>query len=240
MRYRCFSFVLVVIAMISYAMPSQAQQQEDIVDRLNASLGVFLPNQYQTTVKNFVMNSKILSDKDAQTFTELFIKEQMNTNWGIDKQNQLLFIWDAVYGQILNNKQLYTGEDGNQARLDEFEKVMEKAEACGKKYNEGFKAYMKQRSADAERRSAEAQRRSAEAQKRSAEARQKSVEITRKGISALISYWKLCKEYPNAVDINELDETKKYAKYVLNCCNEYNIDYKKELTPEILKFYGIE
>ena len=226
MRYRCFSFVLVVIAMISYAMPSQAQQQEDIVDRLNASLGVFLPNQYQTTVKNFVMNSKILSDKDAQAFTELFIKEQMNTNWGIDKQNQLLFIWDAIYGQIHNNKQLYTGEDGNQTRLDEFEKVIEKAEECEKKYNAEFRAYMRKMSA--------------EAKQMSAEAKQMSAEITLRGISQLISYWKLCKEYPNAVDINELGETKKYAKHVINNCNKYNIDYKKELTPEMLKFFGIE
>jgi hypothetical protein len=51
------------------------------VDRLNTSLGVSLPSQYQTTVKNFVKNSKILSDQDAQTFTEQFIKDQMKTSW---------------------------------------------------------------------------------------------------------------------------------------------------------------
>ena len=155
MKQHLLGILLAVAACFGVHYPTLAQNTNDIVDRLNTSLGVSLPSQYQTTVKIFVKNSRILSDKDAQTFTEQFIKDQMKTSWGINKQNQLIFVWDAVYGQILNNKQLYTGEDGNQARLDEFEKVMEKAEACGKKYNEGFKAYMKQRSAEAQKRSAE-------------------------------------------------------------------------------------
>ena len=155
MKQHLLGILFAVAVCFGAHLPALAQNTKDIVDRLNTSLGISLPSQYQTTVKNFVKNSKILSDKDAQTFTEQFIKDQMKTSWGINKQNQLLFIWDAVYGQILTNKQLYTGEDGNQIRLNEFEKVMEKAEACGKKYNEGFKAYMKQQSAKARQLSAE-------------------------------------------------------------------------------------
>ena len=133
MKQHLLGILLAVAVCFGANLPAQAQNTKDIVDRLNTSLGISLPSQYQTTVKNFVKNSKILSDKDAQTFTEQFIKDQMKASWGINKQNQLLFVWDAVYGQILNNKQLYTGEDGNQTRLNEFEKVMEKAEACGKR-----------------------------------------------------------------------------------------------------------
>ncbi len=147
MKQHLLGILLAVAVCFGANLPAQAQNTKDIVDRLNTSLGISLPSQYQTTVKNFVKNSQILSDKDAQAFTEQFIKDQMKTGWGINKQNQLLFVWDAVYGQILTNKQLYTGEDGNQTRLNEFEKVMEKAEACGKKYKEGFKTYMKQQSA---------------------------------------------------------------------------------------------
>ena len=225
MRYRCFSIVLVVIAMFSCTMSSQAQQQEDIVDRVSKAVGVRMPSEYEANIRENEEFMDLFDYQKASNFTEQFIKDQMSTDWGIDKQNQLLFIWDAIYEQVTKN-QIYTGEDGNSQRLKEFEKVMEITEECGKKYKAEFRAYMRKLYV--------------EIKQRSAEARQKSVEITRKGISALISYWKLCKEYPNAVDINELDETKKYAKYVLNCCNEYNIDYKKELTPEILKFYGIE
>ena len=227
MKQHLLGILLAVAACFGVHHPTLAQNTKDIVDRLNTSLGVSLPSQYQTTVKNFVKNSKILSDQDAQTFTEQFIKDQMKTSWGINKQNQLLFVWDAVYGQILTNKQIYTGEDGNQARLDEFEKVMEKAEACGKKYNEDFKAYMKQRSA--------------EARQQSAEAVQRSVILTYGGLYQLISYYSLWKVAPeSARKESELNETKEYCKYEIKNCQKYNIDYQSLLPLEVQKFYDIE
>lgn len=217
---------VIIIACICSLQPTQAQNTSDIVDRLNASLGVQLPSQYQTTVKNFVKYSKILSDKDAQTFTEQFIKDQMKTDWGINKQNQLLFIWDAVYGQIIKDKQLYTGEDGNQARLDEFEKVMEKSEDCGKKYNDSFKAYMRQRSAEADRRSAEAD--------------QSRVIYVYAGLCQVISYYSLWNVAPESAKIeSELKETKEYFKYVIKECKEFNIDYQSLLPTEVQRFYDL-
>ena len=214
---------------------------QDLVDKVSQAVGVELPSEYKGKVKNFVMNSKILSYKDAQTFTELFIKEQMNTNWGINKQNQLLFIWDAIYEQI-TKKNFYDGEDGNKQRLDNFEKALDNIEACGKKYKQDFTAYM-------EKQSAEAKKQSAEAKKQSAEAKKQSAEVTKAGLSQITRYYNLCKEYPTAIDNEELEETKKYAKHVIQNCKEFNLDYKailrKELGNEqkvkdILKFYGIE
>ena len=226
MKQHLMGILLAVAACFGVHHPTLAQNTKDIVDRLNTSLGVSLPSQYQTTVKNFVGNNRVLANKNANTFTEQFIKDQMKTNWGINKQNQLLFIWDAIYGQILN-KQLYTGEDGNQARLNEFEKVIEKAEACGKKYKEGFHAYMEQRSAEADRRSAEAV--------------QRSVISTYGGLYQLISYYSLWKVAPeSARKESELNETKEYCKYEIKNCQKYNIDYQSLLPLEVQKFYDIE
>ena len=242
MKQHLLGILLAVAVCFGAYLPAQAQNTKDIVDRLNTSLGISLPSQYQTTVKNFVKNSKILSDKDAQTFTEQFIKDQMKTSWGINKQNQLLFIWDAVYDQI-TGKQLYTGEDGNQTRLNEFEKVMEKAEACGKKYKEGFHAYMEQKSAEAERRSAEAERRSAEAERRSAEA------LTSSLINLAWFYNRSQMKDKDPIPQNETKEWKNKGKQVFAGCQKCNVDYKAILRKELgddkilhdmLKFYGIE
>jgi len=235
MKQHLLGILLAVVACFGAYHPTLAQNTKDIVDRLNTSLGVSLPSQYQTTVKNFLKNSKILSDKDAQTFTEQFIKEQMKTSWGINKQNQLLFVWDAVYGQILNNKQLYTGEDGNQARLDEFEKVMEKAEACGKKYNEDFKAYMKQQSAEAERRSAEAERRSAEAERRSAEADQVGI------VSVYSTIYNQIKIYTmrNSATESEIKQSKDVFNRSIKNYQYYKIDFQSLLPTEVQRFYGL-
>lgn len=226
MKQHLLGILFAVAVCFGAHLPALAQNTKDIVDRLNTSLGITLPSQYQTTVKNFVKNSKILSDKDAQTFTEQFIKDQMKTSWGINKQNQLLFIWDAVYGQILTNKQLYTGEDGNQTRLNEFEKVMEKAEVCGKKYKEGFHAYMKQKSAEAERRSAEAEK--------------EIIKTTHRRLGQLIEFYNLYMKNPNSVKQEEKNRMKESAKHIIQRCKQYNIDYKSKLSPEVRKFYGIE
>lgn len=199
---------------------------QDLVDRVSQAVGVELPSEYKAPVKAYVQGSKVLEGDEA-IFTEQFITQQMKEDWGINKQNQLLFIWDAIYEQI-TKKNFYDGEDGNKQRLADFEEAMDNIEACGKKYKQDIIAYMKQQSA---------------------EARQQSAEATKAGVSQIARYYNLCKDYPSAVVKEELEETKKYAKHVIKNCQKYNIDYKailrKELGDEqkvkdLLKFYGIE
>ena len=225
---------VIIIACICYLQPTQAQNTSDIVDRLNASLDVQLPSQYQTTVKNFVKYSEILSDKGLQAFTEQFIKDQMKTSWGINKQNQLLFVWDTVYEQIMG-KELYTGEDGNQSRLNEFEKVIEKAEACRKKYNEDFKAYVRQRTSEARQQSAEARQQSAEARQQSAEARQSTVVSTYGILYVNIEFYTL----RNAAYEHEIQRAKKYFKDNIKHLKEFKIDYQSFLPTEVQRFYDL-
>ena len=181
---KCFLHgVLLTLAFCLFpVLPAFAQ--EDIVDRLDKALGVTLPSEYKGKVKAFVQGSKVLEGIGAIP-TEQFIKEQMKENWGINKQNQLLFIWDAIYEQI-TKKNFYDGEDGNKQRLDDFENALDKIEACGKKYKQDYKAYMeqqsaeaRQQSAEADRQIAEADRQIAEADRQIAEARQQSAEADR-------------------------------------------------------------
>lgn len=213
---------------------------QDLVDRVSQAVGVELPSEYKAPVKAYVQGSKVLEGIGGE-FTEQFIKEQMKANWSIDRQNQLLFIWDAIYEQV-TKKNFYDGEDGNKQRLADFEEAMDNIEICGKKYKQDYIAYMEQRSA-------EARQQSAEARQQSAEARQQSAEITKAGVSQITRYYNLCKDHPSAIDNEELEETKKYAKQVIENCKQFNIDYKailrKELGDEqkvkdLLKFYGIE
>lgn len=212
---------------------AQIQSQDNLVDRVSRAVGVRLPDGYEAKVKEFVAKSKVLEGIGGE-FTETWIAGQMKTSWGIDKGNQLLFVWDAVYEQI-TKKNFYDGEDGNKKRLDEFEKVMDNIEACGKKFKEEYTAHMKQRSAEYKRQSAEAERRSAEA----------SIE----GVKEAVRFYKLYKNNPNTVLPGEIKKAKEYTVDFINGCKEYNIDYKailrKELgddkkVAELLKFYGIE
>jgi len=221
---------------------------QDLVDRVSQAVGVELPSEYKGAVKAYVQGSKVLEGSGAIP-TEQFIKEQMKENWGISKQNQLLFIWDAIYEQI-TKKNFYDGEDGNKQRLEDFEKVMDNIETCGKKYNTDFKAYMRKLSAEADRRSAEADRRSAEADKRSAEAVKKIIKQDSVWVKErMVEFYNLYTQNPNIIKKEDLNFMKESTKGFIEDCNKRNIDYKailrKELGDEkkvkdLLKFYGIE
>lgn len=224
MKKLTFLFLIILLPLMACA---QSQSQDNLVDRVSRAVGVRLPDGYEAKVKEFVTKSKVLEGIGGE-FTETWIAGQMKTSWGIDKGNQLLFVWDAVYEQI-TKKNFYDGEDGNKKRLDEFEKVMDNIEACGKKFKEDFTAYMKQRSAEAERRSAE----------------------------SLTSSLKELVWFNNRVHAkgkepitpDEIQEWKNDAKKVFTGCKDINLDYKAELrkelgddkkVAELLKFYGIE
>ena len=200
-------------------------QNSDIVSSIQRKTWVTLPSMYTQKFINFVSNSKILKDKDARKFTEDFIIKQMQVNRWISKQNQLLFIWDAVYEQI-TSKNIYTWEDGNSARLADFENVMDRVEQCWKNYNSGFKAYMRQRSADAQQRSADAQ--------------QETIRLTKNWLDELIRFYSLYKRDPSSVKHDQLRQSRENAKKIIQNCKKYNINYKSKLSPEVRRFYGID
>lgn len=227
--------IILLLLALCVAAGVSAQNNEDIVDRVSRAVGVRLPDGYEAKVKEFAAKSELLKRKSAEDFTERWITGQMKTSWGIDRGNQLLFVWDAIYEQI-TKKNFYDGEDGNKARLDEFEKVMDNVEACGKKYKEEYTAHMKQRSAEAERRSAEYKQQSAEA-------------IT-SSLGNLVWFYKRVQDKAREpIPPNEIQEWKNVARKVFSRCNDINLNYKavlrKELgndkkVEELLKFYGVE
>ena len=218
-----FKTILLLLA-LCVAVGANAQNNEDVVDRVSRAVGVRLPDGYEAKVKEFVAKSELLKRKSAEDFTEQWIAGQMKTSWGIDRGNQLLFVWDAIYEQI-TKKNFYDGEDGNKKRLDEFEKVMDNVEACGKKYKEDFTAHMKQRSAEADRRSAEAE--------------QSMVIMAYSGLEQCVRFYQLYKKNPSTVMPNDISLMKNSTKLTIQDCKEYNIDYYSLLPTEVQSFYNV-
>jgi len=215
MKKLTFLFLIILLPMMASA---QIQSQDNLVDRVSRAVGVRLPDGYEAKVKEFT--NKVLIDEDAADFTEKWIAGQMKTSWGIDRGNQLLFVWDAVYEQI-TKKNFYDGEDGNKKRIDEFEKVIDNVKACGKKFKEDFIAHMKQQ----------------------------LILITYHGLEQCIRFYQLYKKNPSPVMPDDLSQMKNSAIEIIQDCKKYNIDYKAELrkelgddkkVAELLKFYGIE
>ena len=122
--------MLLLMLCFTAALPAFGQSTGDIVDRLDKALGVTLPSEYPSKLKAFVQSSRIFKNEDACALTEQFIKDEMKKDWGISKQNQLLFVWTALNEKI-NGEYLYNGSDGDEKRIDEIDKVMETFEDCG-------------------------------------------------------------------------------------------------------------
>ena len=215
---------------------------ETILDRLNKKLGVQLPAEYEQKVRQyFEKKNNFFNSFSFNSFHEIYIAEQMHADWGISKQNQLIFVWDAIYEQH-SKKNIYTGEDGDDKRLKEFEKVMNRIEQCGKKYPTAFMTYLEQMSAEAKQRSAEAKQRSAEAVRG----------IMKKdslGLQEMAKFYSLYLKNPGIVRKDEINKSKKLLNWVIPDCKEYNIDYRAILLKELgdknkvdacLKFYGVE
>ena len=100
MKQHLLRILLAVVVCIISLPSAQAQTNGDIVDRLNETLGVRLPPEFEAKVKEFAANDTIMRTRSATAFTEQFIIEQFKNDWGINRQNQLLFMWSTIYGGI--------------------------------------------------------------------------------------------------------------------------------------------
>ena len=242
-----FSQVLALCTILSVANPTEMKannitddslqnvevvQNYNIINNIQRRTWVALPSIYTQKFNNFISNNRVLQNKNARTFTEDFIVNQMQFDRWINKQNQLLFIWDAIYEQI-TSKNIYTWEDGNKSRLSEFENVMDRVGQCGKDYKIWFHDYMEQRSADADKRSADADKRSTDADKR-------SIETTHKWLTELIRFYNFYKGNPSKVKVEDIREFKEHSKWIIQNCKKYWIDYKAKLSPEVRRFYDID
>ena len=219
-----------------------------ILDILNQKVWVKLPTEYIDKISNFITNNKTLQKEIAAKFTEDFIVKEMQSDWWINKQNQLLFIYCAIWYNY--NQDFYTWEDWDKNRLSEFEKVIDFIEDCQRRYKEEFISYMQQRSADADRRISDADRRISDADRRSAEAIKKIMQqdsIWLKKI--MIEFYKIYVRNPNAVKKEDIDFAKESTKTIIGDCKKFWIDYRAILLKEvwdkrkvdkILDYYGVE
>ena len=224
-----------------------------------------MPTIYQNKLDDFLANNNVMKDNDAKTFTINFVEKEMEADWWISKENQLLFIWHSIYKQV-TDQDLYDGKDGNQQIAEDFSNrgVSIRIRVCWQRYKDWIIAYMSELSAEARQQSAEADRRSAEADRRSAEADRRSAEAQQRSADAIKSimhtdstrikkhmgkFYDTYIQTPDIVKQEDIDFMRKSAKEIIASCKEYWINYRAILLKEvwdmkkvdaILKFYGVE
>ena len=174
-RWRGLSFALLLTVSLTLSTSVKAQNNNSTVNRTEISTKsgdnkeksnkYSMPSIYKDKLSNFLQEEKNLffytriNDVPASKYTVDFVLKEMDSDWGITKDNQLLFIWHCVYG-VITGKDLYDGEDGDSKRLGEFEKVLDHLDACESRYKEGIMPFAEKLFAEYDRRSAEARQQS--------------------------------------------------------------------------------
>ena len=187
--------------------------------------------KFESMLKNDFPVIKI-DGANSVSFTYNFILKEMESDWGISKDNQCLFIYHVIYRKV-TGKDLYDGKVGGHELFQDFSNVLDSIDACGQRYEEGMLPILKKQSEEYDRRIAAAQQRSAEAQQRSAEA------IT-SSLDNLVWFYNRYKKDPSTILEEEIKQWKELCKKVVSRCKEENIDYKAKLSKDMLKFYEIE
>ena len=255
---------------ISNSVSARTYSDSDIVSNVAKRTGVQLPETYRQKVEEFVRTNSVMNHSDAMVFTEDFIVERMKEDWGISKENQLLFIWSSIHKQI-THKEIYKLDDGDDVREEEFEEAIDFVIQCGNDYSNSFKDYMqrliaaykerseqykaetaaiKKRTKEMEIKIAEIEKSTEELRSRNKLTRGRIMQLDTTGIKNMVSFYDMCQENPEILENkSKVDRFKEISSVFIKDCKEYNIDYKAIIMEEvrdrkkmeaILKFYGIE
>lgn len=243
-KWKFSKFIPILAATLFFANPSGVEAQNiwnqnrdkteistsTILDRLNQSLWVSLPDEYNQKVLDFVLNDTIMRTISATDYTENFIKNEMKKNRWISKENQILFIWSKIYAWI-SRKTLYDWlDDDNETRSGEYSKALKTIRNSYEEYKKWFKIYM-------ETKSSEYRQQSAEYDRQSAETREKIVKWLNESLGLLKeSYY----SYKESSDDEYLKGLRENAKKLIPLCIKYGVDYKAILSPEIRGALGME
>jgi len=219
-------FVFFILVTVGWAKGQDVSSTSTIIDRLDKKLWVSVPAEYSAKLLNFVLNDTIMRTRSATAYTEEFIINEMKKDWWISKQNQLLFIWSSIYWWISKNFLYDRLDDENEFRANEYEKALKQINSSYEEYKKWFKAYM-------EKWIAELNKQSAELDKQSAESLTSSLEN-------LARFYNRYKKDPSTINDDEVRQRKENWKQVIQRCKDGKINYKDKLSPEMLKFYGVE
>ena len=245
-------YALALASLLHISAPTQAQtniptntnnteQVDGSVDKYN---WIYIPAVYKSKLEKFISDNNVFKVKWALMFTADFVLWEMENDRWIGKENQLLFVWHSIYKQV-TGEDLYDGEDWDVKTAENFgnKVVGARMRACWQKYKNWIIKYMDEVSAEVNQQTAEVNQQTAEVKQQTAEVKQQAAEYREKTIKSLNESLNLFKEFYNSYkqhpNDEQLEKFRKNAEELVPLWNKYGIDYKKVLTPEMLKFYGI-
>jgi len=213
-----------------------------------------IPSIYKQKLDTFLKNDLPIIKIDSTSswkFTAEFVKKEMESDWGISKNNQMLFVWHSIYGQF-TGKDLYDGRDGDSIRYEDFinKQIAENKRQIAAQ-DQQIAAQDQQIAENKRQIAAQDQQIAAQDQQIAANEQQiaeKTKEIMRAdsvGIKKMVNFY----EKRSKLTQDEFIKLKDTFKWFIDDCKVRGIDYKailrkevgdEKIVKDILKFYEIE
>ena len=191
-RWRGLSFAMLLAVLWLVGIPVGAKSittvspQPNVVAAADTSMVAYtekktrakIPSTYKNKIDSVLKENLPvieLNGTNSWSFTTDFVIKEMESDWGISKDNQLMFAWNSLC-EVLTGEYPYGGEDGDSKKIEEFEKAFEYIDACGKRYKDGIMPFIKKQIAENKQQIAENKQQIAENKQQIAENKQQIAE----------------------------------------------------------------
>ena len=197
-RWTNISFVLMLTTFLMVGIPAGAKpittvsSLSNMVAVADTSIVAYtekktrakIPSAYKNKIDSvFKENLPVieLNGTNSWSFTTDFVIKEMESDWGISKDNQLMFIWDNICKQLTGR---YACDNKDSNTLNDFRIAVKNVRSCGQRYKEGIMPFIEKQTAEYRRQIADAQKRIDEAQKRTADAQKRTADAQKRTADA--------------------------------------------------------
>ena len=161
-RWRGLSFAMLLAVLWLVGIPVGAKSittvspQPNVVAAADTSMVAYtekktrakIPSTYKNKIDSvFKENLPVieLNGTNSWSFTTDFVIKEMESDWGISKDNQLMFIWDNICKQLTGR---YACDNKDSNTLNDFRIAVKNVRSCGQRYKEGIMPFIEKKVAE--------------------------------------------------------------------------------------------
>jgi len=161
-RRRGLSFALLLAVLWLVGIPVGAKSittvspQPNVVSAADTSMVAYtekktcakIPSAYKNKIDSVLKENLPvieLNGTNSWSFTTDFVIKEMKSDWGISKDNQLMFIWDNICKQLTGR---YACDNKDSNTLNDFRIAVKNVRSCGQRYKDGIMPFIEKQIAE--------------------------------------------------------------------------------------------
>ena len=242
-RRRGLSFALLLAVLWLVGIPVGAKSitivspQPNVVAAANTSMVAYtekktrtkIPSAYKDKIDSVLKENLPvieLNGTNSWSFTTDFVIKEMESDWGISKDNQLMFIWDNICKQLTGR---YACDNKDSNTLNDFRIAVKNVRSCGQRYKDGIMPFIEKQIAENKQQIAAKEQQIAANEQQIAENIKEIMRLDSIGIKNMVSFYQKRDKLTDA----EKSKLSDGFKQLIKDCRIRGIDHIKILLAEV-------